>query len=558
MWSTKMRCSPSLRRPMTSAAAPSRLPPCWQGVAAIRRPYVVAAAFKNSRTEKLRTLLSGDEILLGPCCHDALSAKLIEQAGFPYAFMSGFCTSAARLGGPDTGLISYGEMVDTGRYIYEATRSLPVIGDGDTGYGNAMNVKRTVRGYAQAGFAGILIEDQVAPKSCGHVRGKKVVGREEAVSRIRAAVDARDEGADILIVARTDARQAVSLEEALWRAQAFAEAGADVLFIDALESEEEMRAFTELGGAAAAVPKMANMLEGGGKTPIFRPSELQSMGFKLVAYPLSLLGVSIRAMQDALVGLRRGRVPPVEALGSFADIQAAVGFPEYFEEEQRYAISTPTSVPAAFPEEAAPEEAAPEERATEEAAPEAGATEEAAPEAGATEEAAPEAGATEEAGPEERATEEAVPDAEAPVIEPEVVVEDRTSTPSDDSATWPLPPESIASSSALYPSVTSSSGGSNSSSSTGSGADAADDPYYRRNRSIRVRISDVSTGLVKLETRVPAGFLNGLTALIPQVSGFNIEALLEQAMGPGAVRPQPGQPLISIPTGNDIVQIFLE
>ncbi|GIL77225.1 hypothetical protein Vretimale_3094 [Volvox reticuliferus] len=569
MWSTQMRCTPSLRRPITSTAASARLAPCWRGIAASRRACItVTAAFKNSRTEKLRTLLNGDDILLGPCCHDALSAKLIEQAGFPYAFMSGFCTSAARLGAPDTGLISYGEMVDTGRYIYEATRSLPVIGDGDTGYGNAMNVKRTVRGYAQAGFAGILIEDQVAPKSCGHVRGKRVVGREEAVSRIRAAVDARDEGADILIVARTDARQAVSLEEALWRAQAFAEAGADVLFIDALESEEEMRAFTELGGAAAAVPKMANMLEGGGKTPIFRPSELQTMGFKLVAYPLSLLGVSIRAMQDALIGLRRGRVPPVETLGTFADIQAAVGFPEYFEEEQRYAISTPTSVPAGAPEEAASEapaaeEAAPEAPAAEEAASEAPAAEEAASEAPAAEEAAPEAPAAEEAAPEapaaaEAAPEEAVPNAEAPVVEPEVVVEDPTSTPSDDSATWPLPPESTASTtSALYPSSSGSSHNS-SGSGSGSGADAADDPYYRRNRSLRVRISDVSTGLVKLETRIPAGFLNGLTALVPQVSGFNIEALLEQAMGPGAVRPQPGQPLISIPTGNDVVQIFLE
>ncbi|GIL77226.1 hypothetical protein Vretimale_3094 [Volvox reticuliferus] len=194
-----------------------------------------------------------------------------------------------------------------------------------------------------------------------------------------------------------------------------------------------MRAFTELGGAAAAVPKMANMLEGGGKTPIFRPSELQTMGFKLVAYPLSLLGVSIRAMQDALIGLRRGRVPPVETLGTFADIQAAVGFPEYFEEEQRYAISTPTSVPAGAPEEAASEapaaeEAAPEAPAAEEAASEAPAAEEAASEAPAAEEAAPEAPAAEEAAPEapaaaEAAPEEAVPNAEAPVVEPEVVVE---------------------------------------------------------------------------------------------------------------------------------------
>lgn len=187
--------------------------------------------------------------LQGPCCHDALSAKLIEDAGFPFAFMSGFAAAAATAALPDTGLMSYGEVVAVGRRLHEATGALPIIGDGDTGYGNAVNVKRTVRGFADAGFAGarlsrvcaaiwargfgrylvwsayvedvcamrrvtcvrvaagILIEDQQWPKSCGHVQNKAVVPRGEAVARVRAAVDARDAGADILIVARTDARQ---------------------------------------------------------------------------------------------------------------------------------------------------------------------------------------------------------------------------------------------------------------------------------------------------------------------------------------------------------------
>nr|GEU90583.1 phosphoenolpyruvate carboxylase family protein [Tanacetum cinerariifolium] len=209
----------------------------------------------------------------------------------------GFGISAARLGLPDTGLISYGEMLDQGRLITEAV-SIPVIGDGDNGYGNAMNVKRTVKGFIKAGFAGILLEDQVSPKACGHTQGRKVVSRDEAVMKIKAAVDARKEsGSDIVIVARTDSRQALSIEEALWRSRAFAEAGADVLFVDALASKEEMKAFCEV---ATSVPKLANMLEGGGKTPILTPLELEDIGYKIVAYPLSLMGVSIRAMETCL------------------------------------------------------------------------------------------------------------------------------------------------------------------------------------------------------------------------------------------------------------------
>lgn len=192
-----------------------------------------------------------------------------------------------------------------------------------------------MRGYAAAGFAGILIEDQEWPKSCGHVRGKRVVGREEAIARVRAACDARDEGSDIVVVARTDARQAESFQEAMERAAAFAAVGADVVFVDALESAAEMRTLcVQVQGAH----KMANMLEGGGKTPILTPAELEAMGFKVCAYPLSLLGVSVAAMRKALAGLQQGLVPLPPEMPTFQELQAALGFPEYFEEEARYAV----------------------------------------------------------------------------------------------------------------------------------------------------------------------------------------------------------------------------
>src|SRR5215203_4323757 len=189
--------------------------------------------------ERLHLLLDRPGILLMPGCHDAVSARLIEEAGFELGFMSGFAVSAARLGMPDTGLISHGEMVDQGRSIC-GTVSIPMIGDGDTGFGSAQNVKRTVQGYAAAGFAAIMLEDQVAPKRCGHTEGKSVVGRDEALTRIRAAVDARDAGAGILIMARTDARACISLDEAIERCRLFREIGADITFLEAPVNEEEM------------------------------------------------------------------------------------------------------------------------------------------------------------------------------------------------------------------------------------------------------------------------------------------------------------------------------
>ncbi|WP_340117191.1 isocitrate lyase/PEP mutase family protein [Pelagibius sp. 7325] len=285
-----------------------------------------------SRAETLRRLLAEPQLAVMPCCFDALSAKLIEQAGFSVTFMSGFAVSAARLGLPDTGLISYGEIVDAGRGICAAT-TIPVIGDGDTGYGNAVNVKRTVKGYAQAGFAAVMIEDQVWPKRCGHTRGKAVVDRGEAVARIRAAVDAREElraaGGDILILARTDARGTDGLDEGLRRVEAFTAAGADILFLEAPKSEDEMRAFCQ----ATDRPTLANMLEQG-ETPVLPPQVLEEIGYSLAAYPLTLLSVAMKAMQDALASFKQGEHP--QNLLDWDSLREVIGFNAYYDEEERY------------------------------------------------------------------------------------------------------------------------------------------------------------------------------------------------------------------------------
>ena len=278
--------------------------------------------------ERLRTLLARPGILVMPGCHDAMSARLIEEAGFELGFMSGFAVSAARLGMPDTGLISYGELVDQGQNICRAV-SIPMIGDGDTGFGSAQNIKRTVQGYQRAGFAAIMLEDQVAPKRCGHTEGKSVVGRDEALTRIRAAVDARA-GADILIMARTDARGCVSLDEAILRCRLFREIGADITFLEAPLNEDEMRRYC----ADVDGPKMANLIEGG-KTPNLPPRQLEAIGYKIGVYPLTLLNVSIQAMREALGSLLQSQRP--RAVMDFEDLKKAVGFPAYYAEEARYA-----------------------------------------------------------------------------------------------------------------------------------------------------------------------------------------------------------------------------
>jgi 2-methylisocitrate lyase-like PEP mutase family enzyme len=277
----------------------------------------------------LRALLDEPRLHAMPCCYDAFSARLVEEAGFALTFMSGFAVAAARLALPDTGLISYGEMVDQGRDICSAV-SIPVLGDADTGYGNALNVKRTMRGYADAGFACAMIEDQSAPKRCGHTRGVQVVPREEALTRVRAAVDAREEGADLLVLARTDARATLGLEEALWRASAFEDLGADIVFVEAPADEAEM----ERACAATTVPQLANMLEGG-RSPLLPPARLEALGYRIAAYPLTLLAAAARGMLDALAALERGESAP--RLLEFERLRTLVGFEAYDAAQARYA-----------------------------------------------------------------------------------------------------------------------------------------------------------------------------------------------------------------------------
>ncbi len=283
----------------------------------------------RSPATRLRELLGEDTCHVMPCCWDALSAKMIGDAGFGFTFMSGFAVSASRIGAPDTGLISFGEMLDQGRNICAAT-DIPVIGDGDTGYGNALNVRRTVEQYARAGFGAVMIEDQVSPKRCGHTKGKLVVGRDEAFNRIRAAVDAREAGADIMILARTDARHGHGLDEAIDRAKGFSDLGADILFVEAPQSEDEMARLT---GEAPGI-HMANLVEGGA-TPILHPDRLHELGYNFAAYPLTLMSAAMKAIQASLADMAQ-RKHPADRLLEFADLRKAVGFDAYYEAEKSY------------------------------------------------------------------------------------------------------------------------------------------------------------------------------------------------------------------------------
>ncbi|MBM3538455.1 MAG: isocitrate lyase/PEP mutase family protein [Alphaproteobacteria bacterium] len=285
--------------------------------------------------QRLRELFARKEFLPMPGCFDGLSAKLIAAAGYKVGFMSGFAVSGARLGLPDTGLISVSEMLDTLRSCVNAAGDMPIIGDGDTGYGNALNVQRTVADYARAGAAAVMIEDQVSPKKCGHTKGKAVIGREEARMKIRAAVEARQDlqkkGHDILILARTDARAPHGFDEALERCRIFEAEGADITFLEAPESEDEMRRYC----AAMTKPCMANMVHGG-KTPILPGERLGKLGYALAVYPIVTLSAAITAMRAALEALKPGSNVGLPPMVGFPELQQIVGFPAYWEREERY------------------------------------------------------------------------------------------------------------------------------------------------------------------------------------------------------------------------------
>jgi 2-methylisocitrate lyase-like PEP mutase family enzyme len=266
---------------------------------------------------RLRDLMERPGLLEVPGAYDGLSARIVERAGFPAAYVTGFGAAASRLGMPDTGLISFKEMADHVAALVDAV-SIPLLADADTGYGNPLNVHRTTRTYARAGAAAIQIEDQAWPKRCGHTAGKEVLPLSEAVARIHAAVDARAER-DIVVIARTDARAVLGLDEALARGKAFADAGADVVFVEAPESRAEL----ERVAAAIDAPLMVNLLEGG-KTPLLPREDLEALGYKLAIYPLTLLYVAAHAVREHARDFRAWDGPL-----SFDELRELVGFRDY-------------------------------------------------------------------------------------------------------------------------------------------------------------------------------------------------------------------------------------
>ena len=281
------------------------------------------------KADKLKKLLDQKGIVVMPGCYDALSAKLIEREELNVGFMSGFAVSSTRLGMPDTGLISFSEMAEQVRNICNVT-SIPIIFDGDTGYGNAVNVYRTVRGFADAGAAAIMIEDQKWPKKCGHTKGKDVVEVDEANSRIKAAVDAsKMNNKDILVMARTDAIATRGLDDAIKRMQKFSELGADILFVEAIKSKEDMkRVIKEVPGH-----HMINLIEDG-ETPLLEINELEDLGFKIAVFPLTLMSASVKTMQESLQNMKN-KVYNTN-VSKFSDLRDIVGFNEYYEIEDKY------------------------------------------------------------------------------------------------------------------------------------------------------------------------------------------------------------------------------
>ena len=282
-------------------------------------------------TTRLRQMLNAPGLIVAPGAYDGISARLIEAAGFSAVYMTGAGTAASHLGEPDLGLATLTEMATHAHHL-AACVSLPVIADADTGYGNALNVVRTVREYERAGVAGLHLEDQVAPKKCGHIAGKQVVPTAEFVDKIRAAVEYRTDP-DFVIIARTDARAVTGLDDAIERANRYAEAGADVIFVEAPQTEDEvLRVAREV-----KAPLLANMVAGG-RTPAVKAAELERLGFKIVIFPAVCMGAAIPAMEQALVRLREtgtdwhGGTP----LGPL-DIFRKVGFDWWHAVEQKFA-----------------------------------------------------------------------------------------------------------------------------------------------------------------------------------------------------------------------------
>jgi 2,3-dimethylmalate lyase len=283
-----------------------------------------------SGARRLRELLSGDQLLVAPGVFDGISASLAARAGFRVAYMTGAGVSASGFGLPDIGLLTLTEMVERARMLVGILGDIPLIADADTGYGGLLNVQRTVRGYEAAGVAAIQIEDQEMPKKCGHTPGRRVVPAEEMVMKIRVAADARRDP-ETMIVARTDARTAHGLDEALRRAKLYEEAGADVIFVESPESEAEL----ERIGREVSKPLLANMVEFG-KTPRVEADRLKKWGFDIAIYPGLGFSVAAEAMRQAWSFLKdKGTSAGIE-VPQYRGMHELMGFPDVWDFEKRW------------------------------------------------------------------------------------------------------------------------------------------------------------------------------------------------------------------------------
>jgi 2-methylisocitrate lyase-like PEP mutase family enzyme len=281
-------------------------------------------------TTALRRLLKGESIVVAPGAYDGLSARLVRAAGFRAVYATGGGI-ARSMGYPDLGLLAMSEVTDRLAVIAEHA-GVPVIADADTGYGNALNVRRTVRAFERAGVAALHLEDQVFPKRCGHYDDKAVIATAEMAQKLRAARDAAQDP-DLVLIARTDAIAVEGLDAAIARAHAYAEAGADVLFVEAPESEAQIEAIAR----ALPGPKLINMFEGG-RTPLVPLARLEALGYRIVIVPSDLQRAAIRAMQDVLAAMRRdGNSRAVaDRMATFAEREAVVGTREYLDLDGRY------------------------------------------------------------------------------------------------------------------------------------------------------------------------------------------------------------------------------
>ena len=285
-------------------------------------------------TTRLRRLLEAPELLIAPGVAECVGARLVAEQGFDALYMTGAGTTASRLGMPDVGLLGVTEMADNAGRIADAA-GLPLIADADTGYGGPINVRRTVRCYERAGVAGVHMEDQDWPKRCGHLAGKSLIPTEEMCAKVRAAVDARSDP-DFIVIARTDAIAVEGFEAALGRAKAYEEAGADVLFVEAPTTMEQVEAIPR----AFARPSLYNMAMSG-KTPVLPASEIEALGFGVVIYPGLSLSAAIPAIRRTLAELREtGGIEASSAeMASFRDFFELMGLEAVQGLESRYAVS---------------------------------------------------------------------------------------------------------------------------------------------------------------------------------------------------------------------------